>query len=295
MNKVADSARRLNSWLSTVDAMTRGVNGFFSPRRFSPFALGLAVPAEEASFYDTRALAATLKDLIDFDYLNAPEGIRLTVNAVKVTCGELVSFDNRKTDIGVEHVMASGALPPGFPAVKVDGELYWDGGLYSNTPLETVLDDVPSEDTLCFMVDLWNANGPAPTTLDEVQTRQKDVMFASRSKRHIDNYVRTHDLQRAVKSLYDQLSPEMKNAAGQHLLSTLGCDTTMHIVRLPYCGQDWHMAAKDINFSSGSIDWRWDQGYNDALRGIRKGGWLADVTDNSSIVVHDLEPVEDHQ
>ena len=290
MHRVADSARQFNSWLSTLGAMTQGVKGFFAPRLFSPFAAGLPVAPEEASFYDTSQLADTLKDLIDFDYLNAPDGMRLTVNAVKVTCGELASFDNTKLVIGTQHIMASGALPPGFPPVRVDGELYWDGGLYSNTPLETVLDDMPPENTLCFMVDLWSASGHEPTTLEEVQTRQKDVMFASRSRRHIDAYVRTHQLQRTLRSLYDQLPPDLKNETDEHVLSSLGCDTTMHIVHLPYGGQDWHMSAKDINFSSGSIQWRWEQGYNDALRSIAQAGWLAAVTAPSSIVLHALVP-----
>ena len=168
LQKVADNARQFNCWLATLESMTRGVNGFFSPLLFNPFAAGMTVAPEQASFYDTSELAATLKELIDFDYPNAEGGMRLTVNAVKVTDGELVGFDNRRHDIGVEHVMANGALPPGFPPVCIDGDLYWDGGLYSNTLLETVLHDVPQVDTLCFMVDLWSADGPAPRTLDEV-------------------------------------------------------------------------------------------------------------------------------
>jgi len=290
MNKVIDAARKFNTWMSTVDAVARGVKGFFAPRVFSPFTSGMAVHPEEASYYDTAELAVTLKDLIDFDYLNAPGGTRLTVNAVKVTQGTLVSFDNRQNQLGIEHVMASGALPPGFPPVRVDGELYWDGGLYSNTPLETVLDDTPPADTLCFMIDLWSADGPEPTTLDEVQTRQKDVMFASRSTRHIQSYVRTHNLQRTVRALYDKLPAKLKSGAGEEVLATLGCDTTMHIVRLEYGGHDWHMAAKDINFSKGSIDWRWEQGYQDATRAIREAGWLVAVKDQSAIIVHELGP-----
>jgi NTE family protein len=290
MNKMIDAARKFNTWVSTANAVTRGVDGFFLPRLFSPFASGLAVAPEDASYYDTTELAVTLKDLIDFDYLNAPGGVRLTVNAVKVTRGELFSFDSLQQTLGVEHIMASGALPPGFPPIRIDGELYWDGGLYSNTPLETVLDDQPPVDTLCFMVDLWSADGPEPTTLDEVQTRQKDIMFASRSKRHIEAFVRTHNLQRIVRTLYDKLPAKLKSEAGEDVLAALGCDTVMHVVRLEYGGHDWHMAAKDINFSKGSIEWRWEQGYRDASRSIQEAGWLATVTDQSGIVVHELAP-----
>ena len=198
LTRIPDQARQFNSWLATLDAMTRGVPGFFAPRLFSLFPAGLAVPPESASFYDTGALSATLEGLIDFNYLNAAGGVRLTVNAVKVTSGDLISFDNAKRPLAVEHIMASGALPPGFPPMRIDGDLYWDGGLYSNTPLETVLSDAPQMNTLCFMVDLWSADGPEPTTLDQVQTRQKDVMFASRSKRHIDAYLQTHKLQSTI-------------------------------------------------------------------------------------------------
>ncbi len=120
--------------------------------------------------------------------------MRLTLNALKVSSGELVSFDSQKQAIGIEHIMASGALPPGFPPVRIDGDLYWGGGLYSNTPIETIFDDTPPVDTLCFMVDLWRAEGPEPTNLNEVQTRQKDIIFASRSNRHIEAYRRTHNL-----------------------------------------------------------------------------------------------------
>jgi NTE family protein len=288
MNQVADPARRANIWLSTLDAVTHGVSGFFKPRWLNPFAANMKVAPEDASYYDTSPLVSTLNELIDFNCLSQPGAVRLTVNAVKVTSGQLVSFDSSKQPIGVEHIMGSGALPPGFPPVRIDGELYWDGGLYSNTPLETVLDDKAAVDTLCFMVDLWNAVGPEPTSLDEVQTRQKDVMFASRSEGQIQNYLRLHRLQDMVRALYADLPPDLQNNMGRKILNEVGCNTTIHIVRIPYGGQDWHMAAKDINFSKGSIGWRWEQGYNDASRAVSQAGWLKAVDDDAGIVVHEL-------
>ena len=290
MELVMDPARRANTWLASVDAMLRGVKGFFTPRPFNLFAAGMAVAPERASFYDTAALAETLGELIDFDYLHAVGSTRLSVNAVKVTCGELVSFDSQKQRIGVEHIMASGALPPGFPAVRIDGALYWDGGLYSNTPLETVLNDRPAADTLCFMVDLWNAVGTEPTTMDEVQTRQKDIMFASRSTRHIENYLRLHRLQATVRALCKKLPANLRASVGQNALEEVGANSTLHIVRIAYGGQDWHMAAKDINFSKGSIQWRWEQGYDDACRVITQAGWLNQVEDDIGVVVHEFKP-----
>lgn len=290
MRQLPDAQRRSNILLQTWDTLLRGVPGFFRPRLMSPFAAGMAVDPEQASFYSTDELGETLNRLIDFDYLNGPGGIRLTINALKVTCGSLRSFDNRQLNINADHVRASGALPPGFPPVRIDGDLYWDGGLYSNTPLETVLDDNEHVDTLCFMVDLWNADGEEPTTLDEVQTRQKDVTFASRSKRHLDDYVATHNLQQKLRELYLQLPEQARTQKGAEDLAQLGVGSTLHVVRLAYAGRDWNMAAKDINFSKGSIEWRWDQGYQDALRALKAAGWLSFVTEDTPLVVHELPP-----
>ena len=288
---LTDTHRRSSVWMSTFDTVLRGVPGFFKPRLLSWFGMGAEVAPEEASFYDTAPLAETLDELVDFDYLNAPGGMRLTINALKVKTGELVNFDNAYLRMNARHVLASGALPPGFAAVRIDDELYWDGGLYSNTPLATVLDDLPHVDTLCFMVDLWSADGPEPNTLDEVQTRLKDVTFASRSKRHIDDYLSTHNMQHKLRELYALLPARAKTETVAAELAALGADSTMHVVRLPYAGRDWHMASKDINFSKGSITWRWEQGYKDALRAIDHAGWLNTVPEETGLVVHELPPL----
>jgi NTE family protein len=291
MSLVSDTLRRSNIWFNTIDTVARGVPGFFTPRMFSGFPFGMHVAPEAASFYDTSELTATLKDLVDFDYLNEPGGMRLTVNAVNVRTGELAHFDSDNGDLCPDHIRASGSLPPAFAPVRIDGELYWDGGLYSNTPLESVLNELPSGDTICFMVDLWSAEGPEPETMDEVHTRQKDVMYASRSKRHIDDYTTTHTMQRKLRELYARLPAGSRSAADERELLALGCDATLHIVRLPYAGRDWHMAAKDVNFSKGSIEWRWDQGYSDALRALKHAGWLQHVSEDMAVVVHEL-PVD---
>jgi NTE family protein len=290
MTHLSDQQRRHNVGLSTFDALLRGIPGFFRPRPLNPFALGLPVAPEQASFYDTAELAATLKELVDFDYLNGPQGMRLTANALRVKCGTLVSFDSKDGQICADHIRASGALPPGFPPVRIDGDLYWDGGLYSNTPLETVLDDRRGADPLCFMVDLWAAEGPEPATLEEVQTRQKDVTFASRSKRHLADYVNTRRMQLKLRDLYAALPDQEKSAQAARELDAMGCGSTLHVVRLPYAGHDWHMPMKDINFSKGSIEWRWDQGYRDATRAIQAAGWLAFVTEDTPLVLHELPP-----
>ncbi|MDB5917085.1 MAG: patatin [Massilia sp.] len=288
MAKVDDEQRRANIMLGTFDTVMRGAPGFFTPRYFSGFPVGMTVAPEKASYYDTMPLRATLEELVDFDYLNEPGGIRLTVNAIKVCAGELVHFDSLNGELCADHVRASCSLPPAFPPVRVDSELYWDGGLYSNTPLESVLSELPEGDTLCFMVDLWSAEGAEPVTMDEVSTRQKDVTFASRSKRHIADYVSTWQMQQKLREMYGRLPEGERSLVDQQEMAALGCGTTLHIVRLPYAGRDWHMAAKDVNFSKGSIEWRWDQGYRDALRAIGHAGWLRQVTEDTAVVVHEL-------
>lgn len=290
MRRVPDEARRFNIMLSTLGSFAAGVPGFFAPRWFNPFSFGLPVQAEHAGFYDVRPLEATLSRLVDFDRVNAPGNMRLTVSAIKVDCGRPAHFDTTHGPVGLQHVLASGALPPGFPAVRVDGELYWDGGLYSNTPLEAVLADEPRVDTTCFMVDLWSATGPEPLTLDQVHTRQKDVLYASRSQRHIDAYLRGHKLRCMIRMLRDKVPDDALSAEDRHEIDKLGCESTMHIVHLAYAGRDWQMASKDVNFSRGSIEWRWDQGYQDALCAIEEGAWRKSAPEGGGVLVHEVRP-----
>ncbi len=294
LRQVPDAWRPWATRLTTLDTFLRGTAGFFRPRPLNPFALGLPVPPDEASFYSTAELGETLARLVDFDYLNGPSGIRMTVAAVKVTCGTLVNFDSRQRPLGPQHVMASGALPPGFAPVRIDGELYWDGGLYSNTPLEAVLNDEPRTNLLCMMVDLWHADGPEPRTLEEVQTREKDVTFASRSQRHIDAYLQQYKLRRAAHALYKRLPPSMLTQQDRQMMEELGADSTIHIVRLAYAGRDWNMASKDVNFARGSVMWRWEQGYQDGLRAIALGKGCPFSESETGIVVHDLPSGDTH-
>jgi NTE family protein len=288
LSAIDDNQRRAFIRLNTIDILLRGAPGFFEPRLFNSFALGLPVEPERASFYDTSVLDETLEALVDFDYLNSADAMRLTVNAIKVTSGLLAHFDSAHECITAEHIRASGSLPPGFPPVRIDGELYWDGGLYSNTPLESVLNKMPPGDRLCFMVDLWSPQGEEPQTLDEVTTRQKDVTFASRSERHIADYIATQKMQRTLRQLYARLPQELHTAEDEAELAALGCESTLHIVHLRYAGRDWHMAAKDVNFSKGSIEWRWEQGYNDAQRAITHAAWRRGVAEGTVVVVHEM-------
>lgn len=292
IRRAPEHVRRINTMFTTLDSVTRGVPGFYTLRWFNPFFAGWPVPAESASFYDTSELEKTLTRLVDLQCLNAPSGVRMTVSAIKVTCGRVENFDTAHHPVSIKHVMASGALPPGFPAVRVNGELYWDGGLYSNTPLEVVLADEPHIDTLCFMVDLWSPEGPEPSTLEQVHTRQKDVLYASRSQRHIDAYLRGHRLRRLVRMLRAKVPDHMLSEEELDEVDKVGGDTTMHIIRLTYAGREWHMASKDINFSKESIEWRWRLGYQDALRAIEHAAWRADVPEGAGVLVHEFGAVD---
>lgn len=288
IRRAPDPVRRFNTMMTTIDSVTKGVPGFYALRWFNPFFVGWPVPAEAASFYDTSELEKTLTRLVDLQCLNAPSGTRMTVSAIKVTCGRVANFDTAHHPVNIKHVMASGALPPGFPAVRVDGELYWDGGLYSNTPLEVVLVDEPHIDTICFMVDLWSPEGPEPNTLEQVHTRQKDVLYASRSQRHIDAYLRGHRLRRLVRMLRAKVPDDALSQEEMDEVEKVGGDTTMHIIRLTYGGREWHMASRDINFSRESIDWRWGQGYQDAMRAIEHAAWRDDVPEGAGVLVHEI-------
>jgi len=295
MGQSMDWLVRFNAWSAVTSAILHGVPGFFRPRANNFLFAGGAGEPDSAGFYDTSPLVKTLNELVDFDYLNAPGGMRLTVNAMNVRTGEMVSFDNTKVEINADHIRASGALPPGFPAVRIGDELYWDGGLYSNTPLETIFGDVPTKDALCFMVDLWLAVGKEPGTFAEVSTRQKDVTFASRSKRHIQTYLNIHDLQCRMEKLYSSLPEKVRATVQMDEAIEEGCRNLIHIVHLSYSGSDWHMPAKDINFSRGSIRWRWSQGYDVAKKAIEKTAWLARVEGDVGLVVHEVTPDEQTQ
>lgn len=274
--------RRLTSFLSAAQAVVSGEPGFFVPR-FTPLASG----ADEASFYDVGPLRKTLRELVDFDYLNAGH-VRLSVGAVSVTRGRMVYFDSTQQALGPDHIMASGALPPGFPAVRIDGEPFWDGGVYSNTPLEAVLEDEPRVDTLCFTVNLWSHQGPEPRTLPEVWAREKEIRYSARFFNEIEHFRDKHNLRHAVRALYEALPEEARQDAELEALSRLGCHTTMNIVRLGRPELDADAGHKDIDFSWTSINERSRRGYDDGQRVMRRAPWLQQPPRHTGVVVHTL-------
>ena len=288
--RLPDPARQAYGFWSALATVWSGQPGFFTPRPFPPFTATPTSSAETASYYDTTPLRDLLSRLVDFDLLNS-NGMRYSLGTVHVKTGRLRYFDTRFDRIGAQHVLASGALPPGFPAVNVDDELFWDGGIYSNTPLEIVLDDHPRRDTLCFMVDLFNAAGPEPRSIPEVLTRQKDIQYATRSRDHIETYKKIHNLRRAVRELHARLEVQQQQDADVKSLAALGCHTTMQIVHLTYPEPAWELSSKDVDFSWSAIDERWQRGYADAMRALRDAPWEKPVPPHAGVVVYEVSPV----
>jgi NTE family protein len=263
-----------------------GVPAFFSPRLPAWGGLQARVGLDAASYYSTEPLRATLADLLSAEILG--RDIRLTVGAVNVRTGAMRYFDSRDQPLGLEHIMASGALPPAFPAIRIEGEAYWDGGVYSNTPIEAVLDDNPRRDSVIFAVNVWQPTGAEPGSIWEVMGRQKDIQYASRADSHIARQKQIHRLRHVIRELSKKLSPERQESAECRELASWGCGTTMHVVRLLAPALDSEDYLKDIDFSPAGIRARWEAGLRDTLRMIERAPWEAPVDPMEGVVVHEL-------
>lgn len=263
----SDALRTLVNQASASTTLINGARGFFAPRQMLPY-FGAASVATN-SFYDVAPLRATLENLVDFDRINAQE-IRFGVGAVNVRTGNLEFFDNAALTIRAEHVMASGALPPGFPAVEVDGEYYWDGGLVSNTPLQWLRDTRPREDSLVFQVDLWSAMGEVPSDLIGIDLRQKDIRFSSRTRKNTDQFKQEQRLRRAAHRLLAMMPDrDFPDDADFALLRAEADETVYNIVHLIYRAKGYEGACKDYEFSRATMEEHWAAGYADTERTLR--------------------------
>jgi NTE family protein len=281
-----DAARLwLNQWHAGL-ALLAGTPGFFAPRYLPPW-LYPSGTANATSLFDTRGLRATLERLIDFDRLNNG-AIRLSVGAVNVRSGNFVYFDTQTRRIGPEHIMASGALPPGFPAIEIEGEHYWDGGLVSNTPLQWIVESQPRLDTLAFQVDLWSARGELPRSLAEVSTRQKEIQYSSRTRASTDSFKRIQRLRRATADLLDQLPDELRRSPEATLLRNIADRKVYNIVHLIYRAKNYEGPAKDYEFSRDSMADHWRAGYHDALRTLRHREVIERPTNHEGVFTFDL-------
>ena len=289
--------RLLSPWVQRASAQAAvvfGQPGFFAPRRPGEW----FAPHQPTSFYDTGALKATLEELVDFDRINRSGEMRLSVGAVHVRTGRFAYFDSANMKIRPEHVMASGALPPGFPSVEIDGEHYWDGGLVSNTPLAYVLDHLPRRSRLTFQVDVFQAYGRLPATIEEVTEREKDIRFSSRTRNTTQVYAEKHAMRHAINALIDLLPPELAATAEARQLYRLGCVTEMDIVQMVYRPFAPQGAAKDYEFSRATMDARWMQGGSDAAVTLEAAPWLGQREREAGVrvfdVLHDLLVAEKH-
>ena len=259
--------RGLLNRLSAGATLVGGAAGFFVPRVPSAW---LQPPGsiEATSYYDIAPLKATLERLVDFERINAGE-TRFSIGAVNVTTGNFLYFDNTTHTIGAEHVMASGALPPGFPPVEIEGEFYWDGGLVSNTPLQWVLESEPRRDTLAFQVDLWSARGTLPRTMPEVMTRQKEIQYSSRTRNNSDRFKNAQKLRNTLASLLQKLPDEFRDSPELKLLKPHTQSKVYNLVQLVYRTKRYEGDSKDYEFSRLSMEDHWRAGYRDTIRTLR--------------------------
>jgi NTE family protein len=257
----SDMQRQMINQFRAMGTMLWGASNFFKPRIPPPIFMPAGNPGNLA-FYDISPLKALLERLVDFDRINAKE-TRFSVGAVNIKTGNLTYFDNTTHKIGPAHVMASGSLPPGFPATEVDGEFYWDGGILSNTPLQWVLDARPREDTLAFQVDLWSARGELPRDMIEVDTRQKDIRYSSRTRAGTDAFRRMQALRRAAAKLLEQMPEAFRQTPEAELLAQAADTKVYNVIHLIYHARNYEGASKDYEFSRRTMEEHWKTGYSD--------------------------------
>lgn len=286
----APHSEPLDAWansLGAMGAMLFGQRGFFDLRLQPPFLRNDGSPAA-TSFYDTTPLATTLERLVDFDRINGDRSVRLTVGATNVLSGNDHYFDSWRDTIGPEHIMASGALPPAFPAIEIDGKPYWDGGIVSNTPLERVWNDRPRRDTLVLQVDIWSARGRLPRTMMDVLERQKDIQFSSRTRLVTDKGASMQKLRLAIGELLAQLPPE---SIDEHLRATLApwaCTHVFNIVHLIYQAKPYEGQYKDYAFGPGAQRAHWAEGLADMERTLKHADFFARPSHELGVVTHDV-------
>src|SRR3954468_8613447 len=286
-----DRARSLFNETSAALIATFGVPGFFTPR-LPPAPLWPPGSPESQSYYDTAPLKKTLERLVDFDRINDLK-TRLSVGAVGVTSGNFKYFDNYEfkklgKKIGPEHIMASGALPPGFPAVFVEDEYYWDGGIASNTPLDFVLDNERSRDLLIFQVDLFSARGDLPQTLLEATEREEDIRFSSRTRMNTDMNRQIHNARMAVRDLIGKLPDSLKNDPSVEYLREAAKENTVTVVHLIYRSKNHESSSKDYDFSHVGMVEHWGAGARDVHLSMRHKDWLERPQSGETMVTYDL-------
>jgi NTE family protein len=277
-----------DTW-SYWSTLVGGIPGFFKPNLPAFWGAHIPLGADRAGFYSTAALRQTLAELVDCSIINK-RSPRLTVGAANVRTSMMHYFDSRQSEITTEQIMASGALPPAFPAVHIDGEFYWDGGILSNTPTEVIFDDNPRRNSLIFAVHLWNPEGPVPRSIWEVLNRHKDIQYSSRIASHITRQQQTHRLRHVISQLVRLVPEDIRKSEAVRELAGYGCVTQMHVVRLlsPRLENENH--TKDIDFSPSGIGMRRDGGYEATMRALKRAPWQGEFDPIEGVILHESMP-----
>ncbi len=282
-------SRKIQHLLSAQSALFFGQPGFFSPRWPSMLS-GFSDSPDRLSFYDTSPLKSTLEEFIDFDRINSKK-TRLSLGAIEVCSGEIEYFDSIKQKIGPEHVMASGALPPGFPAIKINDKYYWDGGLSSNSPASYVLsrDEYPKK-VLCFAIHLFDSLGMQPHNIDEVLKRKKDITFSSRFTKMLHLHKQIHQLKNTIHELTHFIPHELKKKPKIQQYIKNGCESTIALVRFLYELDESEFDSKDYEFSKKTIYERIERGYRDGQKAVKDSSWCTPIARTRGITLHDMSP-----
>jgi len=282
-----DNSRRIFNETSAVLVAAGGALGFFEPR-IPPAVLMPQGTPEAISLYDTEPLRATLEELVDFDLLNSG-AVRLSVGAVQVLSGNMKYFDTEKMRIGPEHIMASGALPPGFPPIEIDGQPYWDGGLVSNTPLEFVLERTgPRDDMVIFQIDLFSAKGCMPENLFDIGQREKEIRYSSRTRLNTDIFREMQTIRRAIRHLRGKVPPELCDNPDWEFLDSVSCDAAVTIVLLIHRRAAYWTQSNDYEFSRYSMEEHWLSGRADVERSLNDPAWKNRTRPEEGVQVLDL-------
>jgi NTE family protein len=287
-----DVFRKARNAASSWMTLTQGQPGFFIPRQQNPW-LSFSGAQSATSFYDSAPLRDTLEELVDFSLINE-KIVRCSVGAVNVLSGNFVYFDNQHEIITPEHVMASGALPPALPMVKIGTDHFWDGGIVSNTPLQHLLDEDDRLNTLIFQIDLFSSRGVLPRDMQDVMARQKDIMYSSRTRYNTDVYRRLHTWKKKLFDAIEKIPEDRLSSEQRSLREELANMPDITILQLIYQQKAYEGHAKDYEFSGTSMREHWQSGYEDTRRTLRRKDWLAMPPHGAGVVVHDVHREDEH-
>ena len=272
--------------MTNLLTMANGLGGFFKPNPLAFVSQTTKLGADAAGLYSTEPLRETLSELIDFDLINSG-ACRLTTGAANVRTAKMTYFDSRDMPLDLRHVMASGALPPAFPPIRIGEDLFWDGGIVSNTPVEAVFDDEKRADSLVFVVHVWNPSGQDPESIADVISRQKDLQYASRAHSHVMRQEQIHNMRRMITELASMLPPNARSSPRVAELESYGCLTQMHIVRLLAPQLPGEDSYKDIDFTPGGVKGRWAAGLQNTKAALAKSPWKEPHDRRLGFILHE--------